>query len=347
MASGYSASMLTPFVTSARRVMPQSEVDLTLLTNEDAPELSRLSREHGVRLVPFTPAASLYNNTTMPLLLLPVVYRFVLSYRWVEEGSASRGVRAWLVVDCRDVIFQRHVFADAPLEWGFMKGGIGNRTSSATGSLHAPERSSLQYAAGGSPHGSSRGSIVLSLEAYDSILNSSNPALRRLHMGSVRCMYTSGELAGVDVSAKLVNSGVVLGAGPAFTAFLRAYAAELHARGTKSCLWPQRKGAIGKGPMRGRSFAKAAPSWWIPDQLVLNVLAMRRAWGASLHYASNEASILFNVGDGGGLLPKAPEAIPPYGVRTAGLVGLVHQWDRSPALREAITSGRWPGITYT
>ena len=107
-----------------------------------------------------------------------------------------------------------------------------------------------------------------------------DPALRRLHIGSVRCMYTSAELTSVDASAGLVNSGVILGAGPAFTAFLRAYADELHARGTKSCTWPRRKGAIGKGASRGvRRFAQAAASWWIPDQLVLNVLARRRAWG--------------------------------------------------------------------
>ena len=66
--------------------------------------------------------------------------------------------------------------------------------------------------------------------------------------------------------------------------------------------------------------------------------------------ASNEDSLLLNIGDGrDDLSADAAPPVPPYGVRSQGgargVVAIVHQWDRAPRLAKAILDGEWPGLS--
>ena len=111
MASGYSASQLTPFIASARRVMRSHEVDLLLFSNSESLELQRLAEQHAVSLVKFLQRPPRSNMPSFSLMLNPVAWRFVLAsalikvrtsteYRGRAVGPSDRAVKL-----CRNISF--------------------------------------------------------------------------------------------------------------------------------------------------------------------------------------------------------------------------------------------------
>ena len=121
MASGYSASQLTPFIASARRVRRSHEVDLLLFSNSESLELQRLAEQHAVSLVKFLQRPPSSNMPSFSLMLNPVAWRFVLASALIKVRAPC--TLGWLVTDARDVIFQRHVFRTVPQTW------LSNRTT--------------------------------------------------------------------------------------------------------------------------------------------------------------------------------------------------------------------------
>ena len=185
-------------------------------------------------------------------------------------------------------------------------------------------------------------------------------------------MYAPSELAALDApdlyATPIVNSGVLMGTGQVFVALLAEYTNELHAHGVADCRWPRRKGAIGKGRTRGlRRFAQRGAEWWIPDQLVLNYMAIagdgRHAVpihtyelapqlsvnattepaGATVVLQRNEDGLIYHVGDNGplGFLPPVGRAPTEFRANVRNSWGsevaaVLHQFDRAPALANAI-----------
>ena len=198
-------------------------------------------------------------------------------------------------------------------------------------------------------------------------LNSSLTGIGGLHLKSLRCLFGERQIERMRVNRVMINSGALLGSGTAFTSFMSGYVDTLWGVRDRDCRFQERGYRDRARLIKKRTGRIVPPSywWWIPDQLVLNVVARRRdRWlegtvggkraedGASpppVQFASNEASILLNVGGGEQL--EHPEAVPPFGLRMAegarDVVGLVHQWDRSPALQAAIVSGSWGGLRET
>ena len=81
MASGYDVPKLAPFIISARRVMPDTEVSIFIFSNNPAASLRRMAAWFAVQLVRFHEPSAILSNATASdhsLVRLPVVWRFVL-----------------------------------------------------------------------------------------------------------------------------------------------------------------------------------------------------------------------------------------------------------------------------
>ena len=324
MVSGYSAKAIAPFVISARRFMPAAQVDIFLYSNSNEPDLRRLAEAHSVTLVPFVAAPPESTTPSYSLIRKPVAWRFMLANALVNVRAAC--TLGWLVIDARDVVFQRHVFQTVPRTW----------TRNCT---------TLCLESRGLFDPKNPGTLIPDA----GLLASTMPALGKLNIGTLQCLLGHRQLARVQTKRTMINSGVLLGGGDAFHAFMEHYAQELWRMRQRDC----------------RDHGTAGSWWWIPDQLLLNALVYSGSMGnfslaprtesigasnySTVLLQANEDGLVYNVGSHS-LLGKSP-AIQRYvhnvhNPKGSARVAVLHQYDRAPALASVVKHIYGPIATY-
>ena len=344
MASGYDVPKLAPFIISARRVMPVTEVSIFIFSNNPPASLRRMAAWFAVQLVRFHEPSAILSNVSASdysLVRLPVVWRFVLFEALLTIRSAC--TLSWLLVDSRDVIFQEHVFRSAPASWlqDRVVLGLENRALTVRGDDGEP------------------------VDVPDSgFLNSSLTGIGGLHLKSLRCLFGERQIQRMRVNRVMINSGALLGSGAAFTSFLSGYVDTLWGVRDRDCRFQERGYRDRARLIKKRTGRIVPPSywWWIPDQLFLNYMVYGGDSGveaietdainakvASSSNLTNSATVLLQRNENGGVLytvgsntnvgKKLLGTKFIFNVRTpAGnaVASVLHMFDRAPVLNEVV-----------
>lgn len=298
LADGYNVKALVPLVESVRQVMSPQTTDLVLLTNKGSDgEFKDFATKHSLTIVPFLRAPAELKTNHGPLLAHLVVFRF----RYYEAIARTQCHQGLLLVDMRDIFFQRNVFTEAPSSWW-------------VNSIVVTLEGIRKYSANGG----------VAMETHNLLANPEH----QLHMNMLKCMLSSKALATLRTNETMACSGVLGGGGPALRHFLGQYNALAVALFSNlpvspAFAWHRKHAAVAEVPKC---------QLWIPDQMLLNYMTYNNLHAPrGLVLSRNEDGPIFH--ERKELIRKHCD-VPPTVMNEdrTRVAAVVHHIDRSPDL---------------